>query len=70
MENLIKALQIFLKYDNPENPTHCYYELLSIMGDYSKITHDDMLLLEELGFFYDEEEDAFISLKFGGMFSR
>ena len=30
MKNLIKALQIFLKYGNPKWPTHCEHDNLYI----------------------------------------
>ena len=30
MENLIKALQILLKYGNPKRPTHCEHDELTI----------------------------------------
>jgi hypothetical protein len=33
VENLIKALQIFLKYGNPDNPTHCEHDVLTVVID-------------------------------------
>ena len=30
MEKLIEALQIFLKYGNPDYPTHCEHDELTI----------------------------------------
>jgi hypothetical protein len=66
MKDLIKALQIFLKYGNPNYPTHCEHDVLAIMeiapGDVSK---EDKAELDTLGFFVDESEDCFISYKFG-----
>ena len=32
MEDLIKALQILLKYGNPKYPTHCEHDELSFHG--------------------------------------
>jgi hypothetical protein len=31
MSDLIKALQIFLKYGNPDSPTHCEHDELFVM---------------------------------------
>ncbi len=64
MEDLIKALQIFLKNGNPHNPTHCEHDELTIV-DISKeqVSDDDLKTLESLGFFYDGE--YFKSYRFG-----
>lgn len=65
MENLIKALQIFLKYGNPEWPTHCEHDVLTICGiDPDDVSDEDKKTLDELGFF-EGDEDAFQSFKFG-----
>ena len=32
MEDLIKALQILLKYGNPSYPTHCEHDELRVHG--------------------------------------
>lgn len=64
MENLIKALQIFLKYGNPTYPTHCDNETLYINGyDWEKISKEDQEELEFLGFFYDN--DHIVSYRYG-----
>ena len=66
MEDLIKALQIFLKYGNPVNPTHCEHDVMYICGiDCEKITAEDEAELGRLGFFYDESDDGYHSFKFG-----
>ena len=68
MENLIKALQILLKYGNPEWPTHCEHDILYISSeiDPAKVSKADKEELAELGFFPGEEYDqGFISHKFG-----
>ncbi len=66
MENLIKALQIFLKYGNPNYPTHCEHDILMIVGytssDFSK---EDREELDNLGFFWNNEYDCWTSFKYG-----
>lgn len=66
MENLIKALQIFLKYGNPGSPTHCEHDVLTICGiDPADVSDEDKQELDDLGFFVNEEEDAFQSYRYG-----
>lgn len=66
MENLIRALQIFLKYGNPQRPTHCEHDVLYVDIDPTKVSEEDKNKLDELGFFPDEETgEGFISYKFG-----
>ncbi len=68
MGNLIKALQIFLKYGNSNYPTHCEHDEMWICGDeYTKdnISEEDVAELDRLGFFWDEEDEGFKSFKFG-----
>lgn len=66
MEDLIKALQIFLKYGNPIYPTYCSHDQLTICDiEPSEVTKDDISKLELLGFLVDEDENCFISFKFG-----
>lgn len=66
MEDLIRALQIFLKYANPKWPTHCEHDQLSIMGiDPSAVSDEDKAELERLGFEADEDEGYFYSFRFG-----
>lgn len=68
MKDLIKALQILLKYANDDrNPTHCEHDQLYIgCGiELTEVTEVDIKELEELGFFWDEESDGFISFRFG-----
>lgn len=66
MEDLIKALQIFLKYGNPRWPTNCSHDMLAIMEIYpDKVSDKDKSALDELGFIVDEDEDCFISYRFG-----
>lgn len=64
MSDLIKALQIFLKYGDPYSPTHCRHDELWICGiDPDAVTAEDKAELDRLGFFVYEE--AFKSYRFG-----
>lgn len=66
MKKLIKALKIFLKYGNPEWPTHCEHDQLTICGiDTESVSKEDKKKLKKLGFFVSKEDDAFISFKYG-----
>ena len=65
MDKLIEALQIFLKYENKEWPTHCEHDTLYIVLDDPKaISEEDVGKLDKLGFFLDGDE-GFISYKYG-----
>jgi hypothetical protein len=56
MNNLIQALQIFIKYGNPDYPTHCEHDVLMICGiDPESVSDKDKAQLDELGFFVDGE---------------
>lgn len=66
MEDLIKALQIFLKYRNEKWPTHCEHDIMLI----SKVHQDDVseeddLELDKLGFSWNDEYDCYTSYRFG-----
>jgi hypothetical protein len=63
MSDLIKALQIFLKYGDPRWPTHCEHDVLYVMIDPSIISKDDLSTLDEIGFF--DNGDHFESFRFG-----
>ena len=67
MENLIKALQIFLKYGNPEYPTCCEHDILMISSDIdpNKVSEEDKNTLKELGFFVSKENEGFASYRYG-----
>gem|GEM_PF-744981 len=67
MSDLIKALMIFLKYRNPDYPTHCEHDVLQIMGiTKDEVSAEDAATLEELGFFWSQEDGgAWISFRFG-----
>lgn len=64
MNDLIEALQIFLKYGNPEFPTHCEHDELSIhVVAPEDVSAEDIATLDGLGFFVDD--DHFSSFRFG-----
>jgi len=70
MEDLIKALQIFLKYGNPYAPTHCEHDVLYICNiDHDAVTPEDEATLKELGFERglgdDVGDNGFASYRFG-----
>lgn len=66
MESLIKALQIFLKYGNPEYPTNCSHDELAIMEiEPDKVSKEDKVELEILGFEINKDENYFYSFKYG-----
>ena len=68
MENLIKALQIFLKYGNPDCPTHCEHDVMIICEiDPKDVSDEDKKILDDLGFFVSDEtgEELFQSFKYG-----
>jgi len=66
VSDLIEALQIFLKYGNPRNPTNCEHDTLYIMEiNPENVLIEDLRRLDELGFFVDDKEDCFMSFRFG-----
>lgn len=66
MKDLIKALHIFLKYGNPNHPTYCEHDVLYIVDiDPDSVSDEDKKELDNLGFFIDDDEDVFMSYKFG-----
>lgn len=65
MEQLIKALQIFLKYGNLPYPTHCEHDSLAVLIDPALVSDEDKKKLYELGFFVSEDDEYFMSFKYG-----
>ena len=65
MEDLIKALQIFLKYGNPYAPTHCDHDVLSVNISPDVVSEKDKAALEALGFRTDGDYDMFCSYRYG-----
>lgn len=65
MDDLIKALQILRKYGNPAWPTHCEHDVMHICISPVNVSEEDIKTLDDLGVIPDEDEDGFISFKFG-----
>ena len=68
MKDLIEALTILLKYGNPDNPTHCEHDVLTIVDiDPADVSDEDKEKLEKLGFVVGDEygEEAFHSYRYG-----
>lgn len=66
MKELIEALQIFLKYGNPDRPTHCEHDEMWIMEiEPSDVSENDIIKLDELGFFVSESDNCFKSFRYG-----
>lgn len=64
MKDLIEALTIFLKYGNPDCPTHCEHDELYVMIDYADVSDEDKARLAELGF-RENNLGMFSSFRFG-----
>jgi len=66
VRDLIEALNIFLRYANEPYPTHCEHDVLLIMGiEEDAVSEADRLRLDDLGFSWSDEYDAWASFKFG-----
>lgn len=66
MDDLIKALTILRKYGNPNYPTHCEHDVLTVGIDPADVSEEDLAELDELGFHpSDEYPDCFESYRFG-----
>ncbi len=66
MSKLIEALQIFLKYGDPDYPTHCEHDKLIICISPEVVSEEDKKKLEELSFHSEDEDgDYFYSFKYG-----
>lgn len=63
MEDLIKALQILLKYGNPKYPTHCEHDCLFVGINPSIVSESDIIELDKLGFC--EGDGGFNSYRYG-----
>lgn len=64
MEKLIQALQIFLKYGNPDYPTHCEHDELFVCINPELVSAEDLVSLDLLGF-RPNDVDGFSSFKYG-----
>lgn len=65
MKDLIEALQIFLKYGNPRNPTHCEHDVILVCINPSIVSEEDTKRLAALSFDPDTGDNCFRSYRFG-----
>lgn len=66
MGDLIKALNIFLKYKDSYSPTHCEHDVLYVVGiSYEEVLDEDKEELKKLGFSWSNEIDCWCSYRFG-----
>lgn len=66
MSDLIKALQIFVKYGDPYSPVNCSHDMLWVNISPELVSSEDKYDLDQLGFFVSEEDDTgFMSYRFG-----
>jgi hypothetical protein len=66
LENLIKALSILLKYENPSWPCFCEHDQFYVGVNPELVSKEDIEELDKLGFFVDEEfNECFISFAYG-----
>ena len=63
MSDLITALQIFLKYGDPQYPTCCEHDVLHVCIEAGAVSPEDKAALAALGFLVSE--DHFISYRYG-----
>jgi len=66
LSDLIKALQIFLKYRDVDCPTHCEHDVM-VISSFTKdeISEEDRVALDKLGFHFSVTDGHWISYKYG-----
>jgi|WetSurMetagenome_2_1015567.scaffolds.fasta_scaffold1271578_2 hypothetical protein len=65
MNELIQALTIFLKYRNLDYPTICEHDVLIIAGVPKALSEEDSNAVTDLGFYWSDNYDSWVSTKFG-----
>lgn len=65
MNDLIEALQIFLKYTDTKYPTHCEHDILTVNVDPALVSKEDKERLHDLDFDADDTYCHFYSYRFG-----
>jgi hypothetical protein len=68
MKDLIKAMEIFLKYcpEDTYDPTHCEHDVMYVTCvRFSDVSAEDIAALNDLGFKEDKENGGFKSYRFG-----
>lgn len=64
MKDLIQALTIFSKYTDTHHPTRCEHDIMYI-SEVGEVSESDSEELVDLGFEYDEHEEAWYSFRYG-----
>ena len=68
MENLIKALIIISKYLEgyyKDYPTSCEHDVLYVHVNYEKISQEDLVELDKLGFIPNDDLSNMMSYRYG-----
>lgn len=66
MEDLLKVLNILVKYSKADLPTHCEHdELWFSTVEKDKVSKEDIRKLDKLGVFWSESDETFKSFRFG-----
>ena len=65
MKDLLEALTIFAKYTDAAYPTCCEHDELYVLVDPAKVTAEDRVRLDALGFVAQDHDQNFISNRFG-----
>lgn len=68
MKDLLEAIQIFMKYANDDRtPTHCEHDVLYVSAgiELEDVSEGDIERLDTLGFIWSDEDDCFMSFRFG-----
>jgi hypothetical protein len=65
--DLIEACEIFRKYADPQFPTHCEHDVMTVCSiDPGTVSSSDKARLEELGFTISNDDDGYFqSFRFG-----
>lgn len=64
MHDLIRALKIFSKYETSDL-IHCEHDVMYVCISPEKVSEQDKVDLEDLGFFTDGDDYQFYSFRFG-----
>lgn len=65
MDDLIEALTILRKYGNPDYPTNCEHDELTVTIAPRLVSEEDKQRLGELDFLPDQYGEGFKSFRFG-----
>ncbi len=64
-EQIVAAFEIFNKYTNTKNPTHCEHDIMTVDCHPGDVSEDDIITLDKLGFFVEWDDNDFKSYRFG-----